>query len=275
MRGRIDWKYLLGLELTDPGFDASVLSEFRTRLVAGGAEALLFDTLFELCRERGLLRKRGRQRTDSTHVLGAVRSLNRLDCAVESLRAALNALAVAAPEWLRAHANPAWTGRYARRADDIHVPRGEAARRAFAERVGRDGHALLTAVIAPDAPSWLRAVPAVEVLRRVWVQAFTLDDGDEGEPNADRSVVRWRTQAEGFPPSLLMVASPYDPEVHYAKKRATTAWIGYKVHLSETCDDEQPVLSRMWWRFAAGALRRGVGYDVTRRDQSPARRAVG
>ncbi len=76
-RGRIDWKYLLGLELADPGFDASVLSEFRSRLVEGEAEALLLDTLLALCREQKLLVSRGRQRTDSTHVLGAVRSLNR------------------------------------------------------------------------------------------------------------------------------------------------------------------------------------------------------
>lgn len=95
-RGRIDWKYLLSLDLTDPGFDASVLSEFRSRLVAGHAE-----TLLTLCRERRLLVARGRQRTDSTHVLGAVRSLNRLGCVTETLRAALNALTVAAPEWLR------------------------------------------------------------------------------------------------------------------------------------------------------------------------------
>src|SRR5881392_4424669 len=77
VRERIDWKYLLGLELSDPGFDASVLSEFRGRLVAGSAEQLLLDTLLTLCRERKLLRPRGRQRTDSTHVLGAVRGLNR------------------------------------------------------------------------------------------------------------------------------------------------------------------------------------------------------
>jgi Transposase domain (DUF772) len=153
VRSRIDWKYLLGLELTDPGFDASVLSEFRTRLVTGHAEALLFDTLLDLCRNRGLLARRGRQRTDATHVLGAVRSLNRLGCAVETLRAALNALAVAAPAWLRAHADPCWADRYTRRADDVHVPQGEAARRAFAEAVGRDGHTLLTAVVTPDAPA--------------------------------------------------------------------------------------------------------------------------
>jgi len=240
VRGRIDWKYLLGLELTDPGFDASVLSEFRTRLIAGGAEALLFDTLLALCRERGLLAKRGRQRTDSTHVLGAVRALNRLGCAIESLRAALNALAAAAPDWLRAHADPTWVERYAKPADDVHVPQGEAARRTFAEQVGRDGHALLGAVVVPDAPKWLREVPAVEVLRRVWVQTFCLVN--ETEPAAGgRSEVRWRSEVEGFPPSLLMVASPYDPDVHYAKKRQIS-WIGYKVHLTETCEDAQPHL---------------------------------
>src|SRR5215213_680849 len=134
VRGRIDWKYLLGLELAwpgvglawswlglelaDPGFDASVLSEFRTRLVTGRAEALLLDTLLALCllalcllalcREHKLLVAHGRQRTDSPHVLGAVRALNRLGCAIETLLAALNALAAVAPEWLRAHADPAW-----------------------------------------------------------------------------------------------------------------------------------------------------------------------
>ena len=246
-RSRIDWKYLLGLELADPGFDASVLSEFRSRLVEGGAEALLLDTLLVLCREQKLLAPRGRQRTDSTHVLGAVRSLNRLGCAVETLRAALNALAVAAPEWLRVHADPAWVDRYAKPADDYHIPLGEAARRACAEGVGRDGDALLAAVGAPDAPAWLREVPAVRLLRRVWMQNFCLVPAKAGNecgvdgPGEDRMLVRWRTTVEGFPTSLQMVASPYDPEVHYAKKRSTT-WIGYKVHLTETCDEDRPHL---------------------------------
>jgi transposase len=88
VRSRIDSNYLLGLELTNPGFDASVLSEFRSRLVAGGAEEHLLDTLLARCQEHKLLSARGRQRTDSTHVLGAVRSLNRLECVTETLRAA-------------------------------------------------------------------------------------------------------------------------------------------------------------------------------------------
>jgi transposase len=257
VRSRIDWKYLLGLELIDPGFDASVLSEFRGRLVAGGAEEQLLDTLLALCREQKLLAARGRQRTDSTHVLGAVRALNRLECVLETLRAALNALAVAAPEWLRSHVDAEWVERYARRADDYHVPQGEAARRAYAERVGRDGHALLAAVASPHAPAWLREVPAVEVLRCVWVQNFCLISADAGAAGRDEALVRWRTTAEGFPPSLLMVASPYDPDVHYAKKRATT-WIGYKVHLTEACDDGRPRLITHVETTAAPVVDRAV-----------------
>jgi transposase len=236
VRSRIDWKYLLGLDLTDPGFDASVLSEFRGRLVAGGAEEQLLNTLLALCRDLKLLSARGRQRTDSTHVLGAVRSLNRLECVTETLRAALNALASAAPEWLRRHADPAWVERYGRRAGDCDVPQGEVKRRAHAEQIGRDGHQLLAAVMAPGAPTWLRQIPAVELLRQVWVQNFCII-GNVPTTGADAPLlVRWRRDQEGFPPSLLMVASPYDPQVHYAKKQSTI-WIGYKVHLTETCDE--------------------------------------
>ena len=71
VRGRIDWKYALGLSLTDPGFDHTVLSEFRSRLIDGGAERLLLDTLLRRLREQGLVKAGGRQRTDSTHLLAA------------------------------------------------------------------------------------------------------------------------------------------------------------------------------------------------------------
>jgi len=178
-------------------------------------------------------------------VLGAVRSLNRLGCAIETLRAALNALAIAAPEWLRVHADLAWTDRYAKPADDYDIPLGEAARRACAEGIGRDGHALLAATTAPDAPAWLREVPAVRLLRRVWMQNFLLAPAKAGEqqevdgPGEDGTLVRWRTPVEGFPTSLQMVASPYDPEVHYAKKRSTT-WIGYMVHTIRTQSTIRP-----------------------------------
>jgi transposase len=231
VRSRIDWKYLLGLELTDAGFDSSVLSEFRSRLVAGSAEEQILHTLLEKCREQKWLTARGRQRTDSTHVLGVIRALNRLECVGETLRHALNSLAVVAPDWLKGKSQPEWVDRYGKRVDDYHLPKSKDERQAYAGLIGTDGHYLLDTLYAADAPTWLVQVPAVETLRRVWVQQFY----------RTKREVRWRTEPEGYPPCLLMIGSPYDPQAHYAKKH-TTSWVGYKVHLTESCDENQPHL---------------------------------
>ena len=139
VRARIDWKYLLSLELTDPGFDFSVLSEFRDRLLAGSAEELLLDKLLERCRALGLLKARGQQRTDSTHVLAAIRVLNRLELVAETLRAALNAVATVAPDWLQALTPLAWYERYSRRIEESRLPKATAEREAYAQTVGEDG----------------------------------------------------------------------------------------------------------------------------------------
>src|SRR2546421_7057758 len=139
VRSRIDWKYVLGLDLTDPGFHHTVLSEFRTRLVAGEAASHLLDALLTLARAQGLLKTRGRQRTDSTHVLAAIRVLNRLERVGETLRAALNSLAVVAPDWLRAQAPPEWYHRYSHRVENYELPKTEAARRQLAASIGADG----------------------------------------------------------------------------------------------------------------------------------------
>lgn len=231
VRSRLDWKYALSLELTDSGFDSSVLCEFRARLLEGSAEHLLFDKLLDVCRERKWLKRRGRQRTDSTHVIAAVHACNRLQCAIVTLRHALNALAVAAPEWLRAHARPEWSERYAPRAFDHYIPPGKEERQAHAELIGADGDLLLSAIYASGAPPWLREVPAVETLRRVWVQQYYLHSG----------VVRWRAAKEGIPPARLVVSSPYDVDARLGRKRKTQ-WVGYKVYLTETCDEGRPHL---------------------------------
>ena len=170
MRSRIDWKYVLRLELTDPGFDASVLSEFRTRLITGAAESLLFDTLLTWCRDRQLVKAKGRQRTDLTHILAAVRALNRIEVVGETMRHALNALAVVAPEGLRAVSDPEWQGGYARRAEDDRLPTTQTARAALALTIGHDGWRLLAAIDHPKPLPWRREVPAVAILRRVWIQ---------------------------------------------------------------------------------------------------------
>src|SRR3954469_11198636 len=174
VRARIDWKYALGLELTDPGFDASVLCEFRARLVEGGAEERLLGRLLERCRELGLLKARGRQRTDATHVLASIRVLNRLELVGEALRAALNELAAVAPDWLRGMASEAWFKRHARRVEDDRLPRSATERGAYARAVGEDGFALLDRLDGdgPEAPEALRSLPRVAVLRQVWERHF-------------------------------------------------------------------------------------------------------
>jgi transposase len=230
VRARIDWKYALGLELTDSGFDFSVLSEFRARLVDGCAEQLLLDALLAACKARGYLRLRGRQRTDSTHVLGALRVLNRLECVAETLRATLNAVAEVAPGWLRDLALPEWFERYSRRVEEYRLPRGNEARQAYALTVGADGMRLLEALDGPTAPPPLRQLAAVERLRRVWIQQYATVDGQ----------LRWR-EPKDMPPATAQLESPYEPEARYGTKR-DQSWTGYKVHLTESCDDDRPHL---------------------------------
>src|SRR5215210_2409924 len=161
VRSRIDWKFALALPLDDPGFDASVLSEFRSRLITGNAEHLLFDTLLDHLREHNLVKPGGRQRTDSTHVLAAIHVLNRLECIGETLRHALNTLASLAPDWLRAWVPSVWFDRYSQRIDEYRLPPSKPERYALAEQIGTDGLQLLNAIFAPATPPWLRAVPAI------------------------------------------------------------------------------------------------------------------
>jgi transposase len=227
VRGRIDWKYALGLELDDPGFNFSVLSEFRGRLAAGGAERLLLDQMLEACKGRGLLKARTRQRTDSTHVLAATRDLNRLELVGETLRATLNALAAVAPEWLLRQTPPEWFERYAARVEETRLPKGQEVRYAHAEVIGGDGYHLLEALTKDVTAAWLWQVPAVEVLRRVWLTQFYVEEGR----------ARWRTAAD-LAPAGQRINSPYDPEATFSNKRSTS-WVGYKVHVTETCEPDQ------------------------------------
>ena len=130
VRVRLDWKYAINLELTDPGFDFSVLCEFRTRLLTRGAEQVLFETMLDHFKARGLLKVRGQQRTDSTHVLAAIRTLNRLECVGETMRHALESLAVVAPAWLLQQVRPEWKERYEQRIQEYRLPASKADRQA-------------------------------------------------------------------------------------------------------------------------------------------------
>jgi transposase len=226
VRARIDWKYALGLELTDPGFHFSVLAEFRARLVAGQAEHRLLDTMLERFKARGLVKAHGKQRTDSTHVLGAVRDLHLLELVGETLRATLDDLAAVVPDWVRALAPPVWFERYAHRVEDCRLPKSQEKREALALEIGADGFLLLDALDAPTAPTAARDVAMVRTLRDVWRIHYARDDGRP----------RWRAGSE-LPPVGDRLQSPYDPEMHYSTKRKLE-WSGYKVHITETCDDD-------------------------------------
>lgn len=230
VRGRIDWKYALSLELTDAGFNYSVLSEFRGRLIEGQTEQVLLDKMLETYQARGLLKTQGDQRTDATHVVAAIHALNQLGLVHETLHHALNVLATVVPLWLKAQVPPVWFERYGKRLTEWRLPKDKQEQQALAEIIGADGLYLLDRMYADDAPDWLRQVPAVETLRQVWVQSFYQMEGK----------VCWR-EKDNQPPPAQRIASPHDTDARYSTKR-DTSWVGYKFHVTETCNDDAPHL---------------------------------
>ncbi|SCK57231.1 Transposase [Streptomyces sp. SceaMP-e96] len=222
VRARIDFKYALGLQLDDPGFDFSVLSEFRVRLAGADGGRRVMDGVLAAAWEKGLLKSAGRTRTDSSLVLSSARELCWLEQVAETLRAALNALAQTAPDWLSEVAEPDWFRHYATRAEGSRFPKARAKRDEVGARIGRDGTRLLEAVFGPDAPAALRSVDEVEILRQVWVQHFHRVDGEVT-----------RRGPKDRPPGAMRLVNPYDPQARVGVKR-DTMWDGYKVHLTET-----------------------------------------
>ncbi len=242
VRARIDWKYLLALDLADPGFDHSLLCEFRSRLLGGDVAERLLARVLDVAREGGLLKARGRQRTDSTHVLAAVRELNRIELLAETLRAALNAIAVAVPDWLSALAQPEWHERYGHRIEERRLPETGPKRNAYVVQVGIDGYWLLDALTEKSTPVEAAALPAVAVLRRVWARHFERDEAGRNGGGRNGEVppmVRLRP-VEGRGPGDR-IESPYDADARYRSKSGMS-WMGYMVHLTETCDKGAPHL---------------------------------
>ncbi|WAZ26963.1 transposase [Streptomyces cinnabarinus] len=265
VRCRLDWKYCLGLELDDPGFDFSVLSEFRDRMARDDRADRLLAVMVDRLACAGLVKRRGAVRTDSTHVLAAVRTLNRTELVTETLRAALEQLVLADGQWLAPLITADWADRYGRPAFYHRLPKGKAALEEYVLQVGADGLGLLTAVFADDAPPRLRALPQVELLRQVWVQQYwhdgsgrlrwrdpkshrdrlsrrdmartaALPPGAEGRPDPDKASVPWAS---------MEIVSPYDPEARYCQKLTAAGkkhWIGYRDHQTETCDDGPRVI---------------------------------
>ena len=266
VRTRIDWQYLLGLPLDDPGFDHTVLAEFRARVAQAGLEQVALDALLAKLAAGGLVKAGGKQRTDSTHVVAAVAALNRLELAGESVRAAVEAMAAAHPGWLAQRICVAdWNRRYGTPMTSWRPPQSEARREELAIAYARDGYALLEAACDPSAPGWLRELPAVDVLRRVLVQNYTRAITAGG-----REVIKRREkepEGDGLPPGHARIASPYDTDARWGVKREEF-WLGYKLHVTETCDDPPPCtcgLAGAAGQAAAGSAGTGAqdrGHDT-------------
>jgi transposase len=189
---------------------------------------LLREPLLQQLAAHDLLPARGTQRTDSPHILAAIRTLNRLELVGETMRYVLNRLAVAAPAWLQAHLPPAWGDRSSHRVEHDRFPKTDAKRQQLAAAIGADGFTLLRAADAPEAPPAVREAPAVEVLRQMWGQQY---DGPAAPP-------RWRQEPD-VPPAALLLHSPYDLEARSSVQRGS-AWVGSKAHRTETCDNDTP-----------------------------------
>jgi transposase len=182
VRGRLDWKYALSLPLDDQGFDASILVDFRQRLLDHGAQDLLLEPILRVCREHDWLKAGGKQRTDATFVLANARRLSSLESVGESLRAALNEIAEVDPEWLLSVISPDWFDRYVHRFELQRFSKGAQAQELLRRQVGEDGWHLLQAAMDEQAPQSVRACPSLLLLQKVWNQHFERIDGK----------IRWR-----------------------------------------------------------------------------------
>jgi transposase len=230
VRRRLDWKYVLPLERTAPGGEASVLRAWRTRLLAGATASLLCETRHTWYGARPLVKAGGRQWTASTPMLAAVRALNRLAGGGDMGRHALTRLAVEVPAWVRAVSPPAGQDREARRAADDRLPTTPAARAALARTLGSDGWRWLAAIEHAESPPWRREGPAVVIRRRVWIPQERWD-GPQRQGRA----------ADPRPPAAPCRSSPDDAEAPDARQH-TTQWGGANGPLTDTCADDLPPL---------------------------------
>lgn len=228
VRGRLDWKYALSLPVDDPGFDHSILADFRARLLEQGAVKLLLEPIVSLCRAKGWLTPGGQYRTDSTHILSAVRQLNSLESVGETLRAVLNAASDVEPEWVRQTVPESWFDRYVHRFELARFPRRQGALEQLRQQVGEDAWSLLCTLEQPSTPAAVRALPVVALLQTVWQQHFERVD----------ERVQWRESPAVS--SAERVVSPYDVDARVSRKRETD-WFGFKSQMTESCSPEEPI----------------------------------
>ena len=225
LRMRLDWKYALHLPLEDAGFDFSVLSEFRDRLIDGQAEKRVFEKLVEEIRAMGLIKERGKQRSDSIAMLVKVRRLSRIEMVVETLRLAVVALVTAHREWCEEIIPPSWEEKYGERF--VRQRYSEKEWQEYETNIGNDGEWLLKRLTEGGAPAGLKDLPEVQILKTVWAQQFREETG--------QMVYKDLKKYDGH----TQIQTPHDPEARYSRKR-NFEWLGDKVQVTETEDDGYP-----------------------------------
>lgn len=230
VRNRIDWKYALSLEVDDAGWDASVLSEFRQRLTEHDQAALLLEKLVQTGLQEGWIRSTSKVRTDWTPILAKVRRLNQLEVVGETLRAALDALSRADASWVRERLAHEWGMRYGLLINERRLPKSEAERERWAKQVGADGFHLVEVLADAATPAKLAELPQVQTLQTVWQQCYQRDD--QGQ-------VKWRDGPR--PAAKERLISPYETDARVGCKGHQT-WLGYRTHLTETCEADLPEL---------------------------------
>jgi IS5 family transposase len=221
---RIDWKYALHLPLGYAGFHWTDLLAFRTRLREHDQERLLFDRILVKLREQGLIKTRGKMRTDSTHVLAVIERLSQLELVCESIRLALQAVTECLPDWVETTLPPSLEERYSQRQSEYGLSQAQVRKQLV--QAGQEGFWFL-AQLERSAPDAVRQLPEVVTLRTVLEQQFPQGPS---EPPAER-----RPTGQG------VIESPHEPEARFSAKRGK-GWIGYKVQVTETCDVDHPHL---------------------------------
>ncbi|GHB93052.1 hypothetical protein GCM10010306_105000 [Streptomyces umbrinus] len=203
-----------------------MLSEFRDRMAQGDRADRLLVVMVDHLVSAGLVKRRGAVRTDSTHVLAAIRKLNRGELVTETLRAALEQLALADEHWLASLITANWADRYGRPAIYHRLPKGKAALEEYALQ-GGDPKSNKDRLSRRNMPR--RAASRSEAARR---------------PDPEKASAPWAS---------MEIISPYDAEAHYSQKLTASGkkeWIGYRDHQSETCGDGPHVIVQVTTRPA-------------------------
>lgn len=218
---RLDWKYALRQELTWTGFHYSDLCNYRKRLLEHERGWVVFEGVVSYLRKRGYIKKRGKQRTDSTKIIGLVARLSRLELVWETIRVALRALVEADASWVRKYLPVSFVDTYDHRRWDFRLNKTEIRQRL--EEAGQEGYWLLDQVAAHGNDK-LRALAEVKQLRRVLEEQYSR--GEDGE-----TAPRPPGEAKGD-----VITTPHDPDARYGKKGGQ-GWVGYKLQVTETADE--------------------------------------